>query len=259
MIADKLVLLTFIVARVAGLTMTAPIYGTNDVPVGIRGLLAVTISVLILPLEWTATTAAPGSLAAYAVLLGCEALIGACLGLGVLLLVHGMTLAGELIGHASGLTLSDVFDPMLEDNVPLFSKLFFLLAVCVFFCVGGHRLVMAGLLDTFQAIPPGAGMVPNSLADALVTLATLSFSLGVRAAAPALTALVLATIVLGLVSRTLPQMNVLSVGFNMNALLAFAVLALTIAAAVWAFQDQIEPAIETLLEAIRTKTNAGVS
>ena len=59
-------------------------------------------------------------------LLGGEALIGACLGLGVLILIHGMTLAGELVGQASGLRLADVFDPALDENVPLFSRLMFL-------------------------------------------------------------------------------------------------------------------------------------
>ena len=60
-----------------------------------------------------------------------------------------------------------------------------------------------------------------------MTLVSQSFSLGIRAAAPAVTALLLATLILGLVGRTLPQLNVLSLGFGLNALLAFAALGLT--------------------------------
>ena len=59
-----------------------------------------------------------------------------------------------------------------------------------------------------------------------MTLVSQSFSLGIRAAAPAVTALLLATLILGLVGRTLPQLNVLSLGFGLNAMLAFAVLGL---------------------------------
>ena len=150
----------------------------------------------------------PGNMVHYLVLLGGEAVIGACLGLGVLILIHGMTLAGELVGQASGLTLADVFDPTLDENVPLFSRLMFLVAVSVFLCIGGHRMVMAGLLDTFQTIPPGSGQFPRSLADGFTTLVSQSFSLGIRAAAPAVTALLLATLILGLIGRTLPQLNI---------------------------------------------------
>ena len=94
------------------------------------------------------------------------------------------------------------------------------------------------------------------MADGFVTLVSQSFSLGIRAAAPAVTALLAATLILGLVGRTLPQLNVLSLGFGLNAMLAFAVLALSLGAAVWAFQDQIQPAMETLLDALKTPLRA---
>ena len=125
-----------------------------------------------------------------------------------------MTLAGELIGQASGLTIAEVFDPALDENVPLFSRLMFLVTVSVFVCLGGHRMVMAGLLDTFRTIPPGSGAIPGSLAEGFVTLVSQSFSLGIRAAAPAVTALLLATLILGLIGRTLPQLNVLTLGLR---------------------------------------------
>ena len=154
----------------------------------------------------------------------CEAAIGACLGLGVLVLLHGMTLAGELIAQASGLGIAEMFDPTIEENISLFSRLMFLAAVTVFLCIGGHRMVMAGLLDTFQTIPPGSGELPASLADGFTTLVAMSFSLGVRVAAPVVTALLLATLILGLIGRTLPQLNILALGFGLNSLLAFAAL-----------------------------------
>jgi flagellar biosynthesis protein FliR len=252
MLEAKLILFTYVLARVAGLALTAPIFGTAAVPISIRGLFAAALAMLIAPTQWQAAVANPDNLIYYLVLLGAEALIGACLGLGVLILVHAMTLAGELVGQGSGLTLSDVLDPSLDENIPLFSRLLFLLTVAAFLCMGGHRLVMAGLLDTFKAIPPGGGTFPNSLANGFVALIGQSFSLGIRAAAPAVTALLLATLTLGLVGRTIPQLNVLSLGFGLNAMLAFAALGLTIGAAVWAFQDQIQPALEILFDALKT-------
>jgi flagellar biosynthetic protein FliR len=252
MLEHWLVLFTFVFARVAGLTMTAPIYGNADVPLQVRGLLAAALALLILPLQGFGGTVSYGSLPQYAILLGVEAAIGACLGLGVLILLHGMTLAGELIAQSSGLGLAEVFDPGIEENVPLFSRLMFLTALTLFLCIGGHRMVMAGLLDTFQAMPPGGGQLPGSLADGFTTLLGQSFSLGVRVAAPVVTSLLLATLILGLIGRTLPQLNIFALGFGLNSLLALAAMALSIGAAAWAFQDQIEPALRAIFDALRT-------
>jgi len=163
-----------------------------------------------------------------------------------------MGLAGELIGYAAGLTISDVFDPSSGEDTPHFSHLMMLLAICIFLSIGGHRMVMAGLLDTFQAVPLGSFVSPQSLVDAFTTLVTQSFSLGIRAAAPTVTSLLLATIALGLIGRTLPQVNILAVGFGLNAMLTFAVVGLTLGVAAWAFQDRVEPALQTILDALQT-------
>jgi flagellar biosynthesis protein FliR len=110
----KFILFTLVLARVAGLTLTAPIYGANDVPLRVRGLLAAALALVIVPSQWHAAIEYPGSAIHFLVLLGSEALIGACLGLGVLILIHSMTLAGEMVGQASGLSLADAFDPALD-------------------------------------------------------------------------------------------------------------------------------------------------
>ena len=248
----KFLLFTMVLARVGGLTLTAPIYGANYVPLRVRVSLAAALALLVAPTQWNVPMACPGNAIQWILLFGSEALIGACIGLGITILIHGMTLAGAMVGQASGLSVAGVFDPALDENVPLFSRLLFLLSVAVFVCLGGHRMMMAGLLDTFHAIPPGSGRVPGALGDMFVTLVAQSFSLGVRAAAPAVTALLLATLILGLVGRTLPQLNIFSLGFGLNALLAFAALGLTLGAAVWAFQDQMQPAMETILDALQT-------
>lgn len=249
---DWFILFSLVFVRVGGLTLTAPIYGTSGVPAQVRVLLAAAIALLVVPLQWPGGTVHFAGPLDYLMRLGCEAAIGGCLGLGVLVFFHGMTLAGQLIGQASGLSIAEVFDPALDENVPLFSRLLFLVALCVFLCIGGHRMVMAGLLDTFRAIPPGSGALPASLAEGFTKLVGLSFSLAVRVAAPAVTALLLATLILGLIGRTLPQLNVLALGFGLNALLAFAALALGLGVAAWAFQDQIQPAMEAILDALKT-------
>jgi flagellar biosynthetic protein FliR len=244
---------------------------------------------LMTPSQWHVEVAYPGSMLNYVVFIGAELLIGICLGLGIVILFSGVQLAGQMMGRIGGMMLADVFDPSTETSVPMFSRLLTLVTLAVFVCIGGHRMVMGGLLDTFRTIPPGqAQMLWRTFADepaspaeleslrypfanvspessrfatfagnAFVELLHQSFSLGIRAAIPVVTALLLSTLVLGLISRTLPQLNILMVGFGLNAMLTFAVLSLTIGAAAWVFQDQVETALATLLDAVNSSPGAG--
>ncbi len=254
---EKFLLFTLVFTRVSGLAMTAPIFGAKDAPARVRALFAFAIALLILPTQWDVVFAHPGTTLNYLVYLAAELLVGLCLGLGMVILFSGIQVAGELIGRLGGLMMANVFDPTMDAEVPLFSRLLFLMALAVFVCIGGHRMVMAALLDTFTALPPGGGSIPSTLADAFVTLVAQSFMLGIRAAMPLVVALLLSTLVLGLISRTLPQLNILMVGFGMNAMLTFAILGATLGTAIWAFQSQIEPALETVLDALTDGWYAG--
>ena len=247
---NKFLLFTLVLTRVSGLTITAPIYGSTEIPMRVRVMLSFALALLITPTQWDVPIEYPGSALNYLVFVGSELMLGLCLGLGITILFSGVQLAGQLIGRTGGLMMAESVDPGSGSSVPLFSRVLFLVAMAVFVCIGGHRMVMAGLLDTFATIPPGSGIIPNTIGEAFVTLVSQSFSLGVRTAMPAVTALLLSTLVLGLIGRTMPQLNILMVGFGLNSMLSFAALSLSIGAAVWAFQDQLEPAMELLLETL---------
>jgi len=247
---EKFLLFTLVLTRVSGLTMTAPVYGSNDVPMQVRALFAFAMALLITPTQWHVGIAYPGTLLNYLVFIGSELLIGLSLGLGIVVLFSGIHLAGQMIGRISGLMLADVFDPSVGESVPMFSRLLFYVTLAVFVTIGGHRMVLAALLDTFQTIPPGSGTFSVSIHEAFVLLLQQSFVLGIRAAAPVVTALLLSTLIMGLIGRTMPQMNILAVGFGMNSMLTFGVLSLVVGAVAWIFQDEVGPAIQVILESV---------
>jgi len=247
---EKYVLFTLVLTRVSGLMMTAPIYGTQEVPLRVRAMLSFALAILITPSQWGVAVQYPGSIFNYMVFIGAELFIGLCLGMGVVILFSGIQLAGQMIGRVGGLLLADVFDPSTGASVPLFSRLLLLVTLAVFVCIGGHRIVMAGLLETFQTIPPGGAAVSTSIVETFVVLLTQSFTLGLRAAMPVVVAILLSTLVMGLISRTLPQLNILMVGFGMNSLLTFGTMSLSLGATVWVFQDEVEPVIRLLMEGL---------
>ncbi len=251
----QLLLFLTVLARVGGLVMTAPIFGTKAVPKQVRVVFAVVLAMVVAPTQCGTAVNPPQNMTGYAVLLGGELFIGLCLGLGIVILFSGVQVAGGLIGRMGGLVLADVFDPNSNENVPMFSQLLLFVTLAVFFCTGGHRIVMAALLDTFQTIPVGSSVSPHCVGEVFVALIQQSFLLGIRAAVPVIAALLLSTLVLGLIGRAVPQLNILTVGFGLNSMLAMAAVSFTLGTTAWLFQDQIEPTVQAVIETLRAPVN----
>jgi len=246
---------TLVLTRVSGWVRAVPIYGTPEVPMQVRGLLAVALAVLVTPTQMDMVVDDPGSLTNYLIVLASELFIGLILGLGVAILFSGVQMAGQLVAQASGMAMANVIDPSSGEEIPELARVLFWVTIAVYVTLGGHRIVMAGLLNTFAAMPLGSGLAPPSLDAIVQTLQILvgqSFSLGVRAAGPLLASLLLATLVVALIGRTLPQLNVMVLGFGLNSVLTFGVLALSIGAAVWVFQDELAATVDLLMEAFQT-------
>jgi flagellar biosynthetic protein FliR len=249
---NQFLIFTLVLTRVGCLLMTLPMLGTATVPWQIRALLAVGISLVLTPLYWGLTLPPPENLLVLAPLLAREAVLGLALGLAVMILLSGMQLAGQVISQISGLSLADVSNPSFDTSVPIFSHILEMLAVAIFFLVGGHRLVIDALLGSFAWMPPGQGRLPDELFESLTAIASTSFETAIRASAPVMVSLLLATLVVALVSRTLPQLNAVAVGLNFNALIVLAVLGVSMGSAAWVFQEQVEGVIGVVLETFET-------
>jgi flagellar biosynthetic protein FliR len=174
--------------------------------------------------------------------------LGLVLGLGVMIFLSGIQLAGQIIGQLGGMSLAEVLNPDLDSDVPLISQVLNLFALAIFVTIGGHRLVLGGLLDTFIAMPAGTGTPLASFSETLVTLVAQSCELGIRVAAPCTVALLLSNIVLGLITRTLPQLNVLSFGFGIGALVSFSALSVSLGTMAWILQAELDQAWQLICE-----------
>ena len=148
------------------------------------------------------------------------------------------------------MSLADVFSPGFDADVPIFSNLLFYVTMAVMLCLGGHRMIIEAMLDTFVVLPPGHAALGTDFVGVLSTILTQSLELGIRAGAPLMAALLLSTLVLGLVTRTLPQINIIAVGFSLNALLTLGALFLTIGSIAWTLQEQSAETMRMIVDSI---------
>jgi flagellar biosynthetic protein FliR len=248
-LVDHLVLAVLVMTRLSTLLMAMPAIGVG-VPKRVRAFLALLITILLLPsvASGTETDSLPqiDNLVDLVIAVAREGLIGLLIGLTIQLIITGLQLGGEAITSTGGMQLGDAVDPTTRSSMPTVARLVGLLVTAVMLIIGGHRILLGVLLDSFEALPPGNVHFHDSMMALVIDQLSAGMAAGMRVAAPVIAALLLSNIVTGLISRTLPQINVLAIGLSINALAMLVVLAVTIGSAGLIFQNELTATAERL-------------
>jgi len=152
--------------------------------------------------------------------------IGALMGFALRCAFAAFSLAGRVLDVQMGFGIGAVFDPVSQSGAPVLGSALGLLAMALFFAVDGHHALVRGVAFSASVLPPGQAWVALTPAALLRPFGAI-FSVGVSIVAPAIFVLLLTDLVLGVVSRVLPQMNVFFVGIPVKILVGLGVLALT--------------------------------
>ena len=246
---DHLVLGVLVLTRLSTLLMAMPAIGAG-VPKRVRAFLAILMTALVLPpvADSTAVDSLPeiSNLIDLTIAIGREALIGMLIGATIQLIITGMQLGGEAITSTSGMQLGDAVDPTTSSSMPAVARLVGMLVTAIMLAIGGHRIILKVLLDSFDALPAGHVVFHDSMMTLVIDQLTSGMEAGVKVAAPVIAALFLSNLVTGLISRTMPQINVLAIGLSINALAMLVVLALTIGSTGLIFRQELATAVERL-------------
>jgi flagellar biosynthetic protein FliR len=221
-----------VVGRVAGLFLLAPMLGATSVPERVKVALAAMVALVVLPVLPAGAGAAVGALnlGAYVVVLLGELVIGLAIGLVAAMLLSGVEMAGLFVGQQTGTALANVINPFTETESSDMGQFYSFFALAVFLVIGGHRMLVAAVLRSFEAVPLGGFRFNLDLASAVVPLAGQIFVVALTLSAPVVVTLVLTTIALGFMARTMPQLNIFSTGFPVRLLLGPLVVLLSIGA-----------------------------
>lgn len=139
--------------------------------------------------------------------------VGALLGFTVNLVFTAVRFAGSVAGMQIGFAIVNAYDPLSNSQISVISQLYYLLAVLLFFVSGAHHLLVSAMFQSCLAVPPFAGFDPAAGAWHLLRQFSTVFSLGLRIAAPVVLVLLLVSASMGVIVKTVPQINVLIVGF----------------------------------------------
>lgn len=148
----------------------------------------------------------------FAIAAGREVIIGGVLGLAFSLFLVPFRVAGEFIGQEMGLTLATLTDPTRGQFGTVVGQLFEIIGLLLFFMLEVHHVFLAALHSTFARRPVGGSLLHVPTAQYIDAMAS-SQEYGLLLAAPIVTCLFIATILLALMARAVPQLNLMSVGF----------------------------------------------
>ncbi|QDV89176.1 flagellar biosynthesis protein FliR [Phycisphaerae bacterium RAS2] len=217
-----------VLARTAGAVVAVPMFSNAQIPAMVKVLLAVTLGFVafpvvmpMLPTDVSLTQAATG--------LASEFLIGELLGLAAGAALFAAQMAGNVVSQQAGLSLGQVFNPMLDEETTVLDQLWFFGALMFFFAFRGHLAVVSALLGSFELVPPMSITFDAGLLDVAAGLATSMFEATLRLAGPSVLALLATSLVLGFLTKTMPQLNILSVGFAFKVAVGLVAVAATMA------------------------------
>ena len=236
----KVPIFAMVFARLSGLIMFQPILAALSIPIRVRAILIIGLSALITPFVHQAGVL-PNTVFGLALAMASEMLLGMLVGLVVAICFVGVQMGGMLIAQESGLAFGQIADPSTGEQVAVLSAVYVQLTGVVYLIVGGHRALLAVCLDTFESIPLlGETGLARAGADMLVDALTVGSAVAIRVAAPAVLTLFLVNMALGFISRTVPQLNIVTIGFSLKALIGFLIMAISLPSAMTAFTDAVE-------------------
>ena len=238
-----------VMLRFLGVLIAAPLISGPSVPVRYKALFASMMAVgavgLLppglrepLPLDmWVLVPMMFGEVA-----------IGYVLGLAAFLPFLAIELGGYLIGYQMGFSIAQAFNPALDTNLNSIGSMLFYIAVASFMLLGGADHLFGAVLTTFGTIPVGGYWPGASSLELVVALLSSATETGIRLAAPAFGSAMILLIAIGFVMKTMPELNVMSVGFALKILFGVAMTALAIFVITRMIDAEITYALRAILD-----------
>ena len=215
-------LLTFllVLTRVSGVFFLAPIFGSRNIPTQAKAGLALMTSLVVLP--FIPSNVDPGMhLVDFALLLAKELTVGALIGFTATLVFMGFLLAGQIIDIQMGFGMVNVIDPLSNLSVSIMGQFKNLLAILVFLAINGHHFLFTALAKSFDIVPLTMFEFSPSVTSHFVGMIANMFVIGLKIGGPAIGVLLITDLALGIIARTVPQMNVFIVAMPLKITVGF--------------------------------------
>ena len=227
---NEYLVFALVLLRMSGLVVFAPFFGGENFPQRARIGLAVFLSLLVFPsaMETLHGMGLPLNLVELAVLGIREIFVGIVIGYASGLFFTGVQLAGELIGQQIGFALANVVDPITEQQVGLISFFKFSLTLILFLGLNLHLFMMEVLAYSYRMVGLGQSVMHIELVDGVSELFGRIYAIGMITGGPILLVMLMISVTIGFLVRTMPQLNIMVVGLPLRTMVGLLTLMVAI-------------------------------
>ena len=215
-------------ARVTGFVSAIPILFGTQTLVMFKAGLALMLSLVLFPIMSPFIPSTPFQPASFLYLITAEALVGLIIGSMARLTITAVEFGGTVIGYQMGFAAANVFDPQNQRQTSLISEFQNVFAILLFLALDVHHIFIRAAVTSYSLLPPGKIDLSREAVPYLIELSSKMFSLSLQFSAPVLAILLLSGLILGILSRSFPQLNVFLLSFPLNIGISFIVIGLTL-------------------------------
>ena len=242
---------SLILIRVSMILILAPVFGSEIVPAQVKIVLAVALSFVLMSVVKVDPSFFPESAVSLVYLILKELMIAMVLALLIRLVLEAVQFAAMYIGYQMGFAIVNVMDPQSGSQVSVLSQFAYILALLIFLSVNGHHIIIKALVQSFATAPPGGMIMAPLVLQEVIAAFGQMFVVAIKIGAPTLGILFCSKVAMGIVAKTVPQMNVLFVGMPMDIFIGLLVFGLSLSFFVPIIGGAIsgaDSAIQTLLK-----------
>lgn len=223
----KFLISALILVRVSGMFVAAQFYGSGAIPVQVKMILAIILTMSISAPFWNEQPPIDFHLWNLVFLTFKEFLVGAIIGYSCNIALWGARFAGGLVDFEMGFQAASVFDR--EAGAPtLVGEFYFLMAMMLFLMINGHHYVIEALVMSMKAVPLTTFALTESTVYAMIKLVTSVLIIGMKISAPILIALFCTNLALALLARMAPQTNIFMLSFQIKISVGLVMLFLSV-------------------------------
>lgn len=220
--------LLLVLVRVLGMMIMMPFLSNRNIPANAKIGFSIFFSLIIIniiPIELQVNST---DIVNYAIAVIKEFIAGWLIGFSAYFVFTILTLAGQFVDYEVGFSMVNVFDPMSQTQITITGNFYYFLFLLIFLVSRSYYFIFKGLKESFIVIPLGQMTLSGYLYDTVIQYFQKVLLLSIQIAAPIFFVMLITNVVLGVLARTVPQLNMFVIGFPIKILLGLLVLFLTL-------------------------------
>lgn len=213
---EKLLGFVMVLTRISAFFLVVPVFSWKSIPVRVKVAMTVLVSVFFSLIAPSAIKTGKISPAAAALLIAYEATYGLALGLIVAVLFAPVKLGVRIVEREMGLAMAEVLDPLTGERTQPLGLLIETIFIVLFLSANGHHVFLAAISRSYETFPAGTIPTVSVLATGVIKAGSAMLVVGLKLAAPILAAFLLLMVVLAVLARIMPEMNILFISLPLR-------------------------------------------